>query len=101
MTREGEVRWTTYSIFNGEERWKSEGIQLGGVRSARGVVGNWFDKYTHALSALRIRFCSLLTRRQELRSPWPVWPDGVLEDSRLESSKHRQDLWAKPHKYVV
>ncbi|KAK1755999.1 hypothetical protein QBC47DRAFT_299537 [Echria macrotheca] len=44
MTPEGEVRWTTYSIFDGEEKWKSEGIQLGGIRSARGVVGNWFDR---------------------------------------------------------
>ncbi len=44
LTREGEVRWTTFSIFGGQERWRSEGIQLGGVRSARGVVGNWFDK---------------------------------------------------------
>ncbi|KAK3944895.1 hypothetical protein QBC46DRAFT_350253 [Diplogelasinospora grovesii] len=44
MTPEGEVRWTTWSIFSGEERWRSEGIQLGGVRSSRGVVGNWFDK---------------------------------------------------------
>ncbi|KAK0718149.1 hypothetical protein B0T26DRAFT_777698 [Lasiosphaeria miniovina] len=44
MTPEGEVRWTTYSIFSGIERWKSEGIQLGGIQSARGVVGNWFDK---------------------------------------------------------
>ncbi|KAK0643642.1 hypothetical protein B0T16DRAFT_186983 [Cercophora newfieldiana] len=43
-TPEGEVRWTTYSIFSGEERWKSEGIQIGGARSARGVVGTWFDK---------------------------------------------------------
>ncbi|KAK3306592.1 uncharacterized protein B0T15DRAFT_412957 [Chaetomium strumarium] len=44
MTPEGEVRWTSVSIFDGEERWKSEGVQLGGIRSARGVVGNWFDK---------------------------------------------------------
>ncbi|KAK4193566.1 hypothetical protein QBC35DRAFT_371506 [Podospora australis] len=44
MTKEGEVRWTTYSIYSGEERWKSEGFQLGGVKSARGVIGNWFDK---------------------------------------------------------
>ncbi|KAH7150044.1 hypothetical protein B0J13DRAFT_620381 [Dactylonectria estremocensis] len=44
LTQEGEVRWTTFSIFNGQERWRSEGIQVGGVRSARGVVGNWFDK---------------------------------------------------------
>ncbi|KAF7543558.1 hypothetical protein G7Z17_g10638 [Cylindrodendrum hubeiense] len=44
LTREGEVRWTTFTIFNGQERWRSEGIQVGGVRSARGVVGNWFDR---------------------------------------------------------
>ncbi|KAK4196835.1 hypothetical protein QBC40DRAFT_182549 [Triangularia verruculosa] len=44
MTKEGEVRWTTYSIYDGEERWKSEGFQLGGRKSARGVIGNWFDR---------------------------------------------------------
>ncbi|RSM18436.1 hypothetical protein CDV31_002761 [Fusarium ambrosium] len=44
LTREGEVRWTTFSIFHGVERWRSEGVQIGGVRSARGVVGNWFDR---------------------------------------------------------
>lgn len=27
-----------------EERWKSEGIQIGGMGSSRGVFGNWFDK---------------------------------------------------------
>ncbi|KAI1821527.1 hypothetical protein F4861DRAFT_518447 [Xylaria intraflava] len=44
LTPEGEVRWTTYSIFGGVERWRSESIQVGGVKSARGVVGHWFDK---------------------------------------------------------
>ncbi|KAK0742212.1 hypothetical protein B0T21DRAFT_125853 [Apiosordaria backusii] len=44
MTKDGEVRWTTYSIYDGEERWKSEGFQLGGRKSARGIIGNWFDK---------------------------------------------------------
>ncbi|KAM4057001.1 F-box-like domain-containing protein [Hirsutella rhossiliensis] len=44
LTKEGEVRWTTISVFQGEERWRSEGIQIGGLRSARGVVGHWFDK---------------------------------------------------------
>jgi hypothetical protein len=29
---------------SGEERWRSEGIQVGGVRSQRGVIGTWFDK---------------------------------------------------------
>ncbi|KAL8771829.1 MAG: hypothetical protein Q9209_002767 [Squamulea sp. 1 TL-2023] len=44
LTPEGEVRWTTFSVFHGEERWRSEGIQLGGVRAARGILGYWFDK---------------------------------------------------------
>ncbi|KAK1779090.1 hypothetical protein QBC45DRAFT_466177 [Copromyces sp. CBS 386.78] len=44
MTPEGEVRWTTSSLYDGEERWRSEGIQIGGIKSARGVIGNWFDK---------------------------------------------------------
>jgi hypothetical protein len=29
---------------NREERWRSEGIQVGGIRSKRGVTGTWFDK---------------------------------------------------------
>jgi hypothetical protein len=44
QTPEGQIRWTTFSIFHGEERWRSEGVQVGGLRSARGVLGNWFDK---------------------------------------------------------
>ena len=28
-----------------EERWRSEGIQVGGVQAARGVLGYWFDTY--------------------------------------------------------
>ncbi|KAF2721603.1 hypothetical protein K431DRAFT_246856 [Polychaeton citri CBS 116435] len=44
QTPEGEVRWTTFSIFHGEERWRSEGIQVGGLRSGRGVLGSWFDR---------------------------------------------------------
>jgi len=49
QTPEGQIRWTTFSIFHGEERWRSEGIQVGGLRSARGVLGNWFDKYETSL----------------------------------------------------
>lgn len=30
-----------------EERWQSEAIQVGGLKSARGVLGHWFDKYVH------------------------------------------------------
>ena len=44
LTPEGEVRWTSWSIFAGVERYRSEGIQIGGPQSARGVLGTWFDK---------------------------------------------------------
>ncbi|KAL8745261.1 MAG: hypothetical protein Q9190_002591 [Brigantiaea leucoxantha] len=44
LTPQGEVRWTSWSVFHGEERWRSEGVQVGGVGSARGVIGTWFDK---------------------------------------------------------
>ena len=65
-TPSGDIRWTTFSIFHGDERWRSEGVQIGGIRSARGmshtpslslpashtaylhiaigILGNWFDK---------------------------------------------------------
>jgi len=43
-TRSGAIRWTSFSIFHGEERWRSEGVQIGGIRSARGILGSWFDK---------------------------------------------------------
>ncbi|KAH7303726.1 hypothetical protein B0I35DRAFT_383555, partial [Stachybotrys elegans] len=42
LTREGEVKWTL-SIDCGKERRRCEGIQIGGIRSARGVLGNWHD----------------------------------------------------------
>jgi hypothetical protein len=51
LTREGEVRWQSVSVHGGEEKWASEGIQIGGLRSARGVLGHWFDKYVfHSFS---------------------------------------------------
>jgi hypothetical protein len=40
-------------VFHGEERWASEGIQVGGVGSARGVVGTWFDRYVHLFNRQR------------------------------------------------
>lgn len=32
------------NVPHSEERWRSEGVQIGGIRSARGILGNWFDK---------------------------------------------------------
>ena len=38
MTPHGAIHWTTFSIFHGDERWRSEGVQIGGIRSARGTL---------------------------------------------------------------
>jgi len=38
------VRWQSISIIGGTERWKSEGVQIGGKKSGRGVLGMWFEK---------------------------------------------------------
>ncbi|PKS08964.1 hypothetical protein jhhlp_003577 [Lomentospora prolificans] len=43
LTKEGEVRWTTVSTVNANPRWKTECVQIGGVRAAGPVVGNWFS----------------------------------------------------------
>ncbi|TLS28254.1 hypothetical protein PpBr36_01288 [Pyricularia pennisetigena] len=43
LTPDGEVRWSTISVFAGQERWSSEGIQIGGPKSAKCIIGNWFD----------------------------------------------------------
>jgi len=33
-----------FSIYGGQARWRSESIQIGGLNSARGCLGHWFDK---------------------------------------------------------
>lgn len=43
-----------------EERWRSEGVQVGGVGSARGVLGNWFDKHVSLRPIIAI--CFVLTK---------------------------------------
>ncbi|KAH8811386.1 hypothetical protein F5884DRAFT_749771 [Xylogone sp. PMI_703] len=43
-TKHGDIRWTTFSIYAGQARWRSESVQLGGLNSARGSIGHWFDK---------------------------------------------------------
>lgn len=50
LTLEGEVRWSSMTIMDGTEMWGSEGIQVGGVGSARGVLGTWFEKWVSSLS---------------------------------------------------
>ncbi|KAI1163328.1 hypothetical protein F5B18DRAFT_672310 [Nemania serpens] len=70
LTPEGEVRWTTFSIFGGVERWRSESIQLGGVRSAKGVLGHWFDKdFDPRGPAGPTAFWKITNMRQHSESP--------------------------------
>jgi hypothetical protein len=39
-----QVNRVLLTYDSGEERWRSDGIQVGGLRARRGVVGTWFDK---------------------------------------------------------
>jgi len=41
MTKENHIRWSFVSIFDAQLQWSSEGIQLGAVGSAMGVIGTW------------------------------------------------------------
>ncbi|KAL9594896.1 MAG: hypothetical protein Q9219_006773 [cf. Caloplaca sp. 3 TL-2023] len=44
MTRDKEIRWTLHCTTNNGERWRSEGIQIGGPNSGRGVLGTYFNE---------------------------------------------------------
>ncbi|KAL8927219.1 MAG: hypothetical protein Q9208_002395 [Pyrenodesmia sp. 3 TL-2023] len=41
LTAEGEVWWTSFETGQGAEPWECQGIQIGGLNSARGVFGMW------------------------------------------------------------
>ncbi|THH12835.1 hypothetical protein EW146_g7328 [Bondarzewia mesenterica] len=38
---DGNIRWSFVSIYDGHDQWSSEGVQLGNVCSAAGIVGAW------------------------------------------------------------
>ncbi|KAI9448948.1 hypothetical protein F5148DRAFT_1249066 [Russula earlei] len=42
MVSSGDIRWTLISFReDGQGQWSSEGVQLGGLGSAMGVIGMW------------------------------------------------------------
>ncbi|KAG1769605.1 hypothetical protein EDD22DRAFT_868420 [Suillus occidentalis] len=41
MSESGVVRWRFASIANSHIQWSSEGVQIGGIASAFGVIGTW------------------------------------------------------------
>jgi len=41
MGRDGVPRWQFVSIYDGRPQWSSEGVQIGNVGSAAGIVGCW------------------------------------------------------------
>ncbi|KAK6827792.1 F-box domain-containing protein [Apiospora arundinis] len=86
LTPEGEVRWTTFSIFNGQERWRSESVQLGGVKSAKGVLGNWFDKPDCILENIRTKFIWQNGNHGDLLYPGGVFTHNPNYDPDYDSS---------------
>ncbi|KAK3716208.1 hypothetical protein LTR37_006653 [Vermiconidia calcicola] len=94
QTPEGEIRWTTFSIFHGEERWRSEGIQVGGLRAARGVLGNWFDKRVHLFNASNEYFDVTNATQRDYDMHGPAGPTAFwketdeLADEKTSSSTY-------------
>lgn len=41
MTAAGEVRWRLHFLRNGDPWKRIEAVQIGGLRSGRGAIGNW------------------------------------------------------------
>ncbi|KAK3331333.1 hypothetical protein B0H66DRAFT_587552 [Apodospora peruviana] len=86
------AHWTQEAyVRRDSHKWES-GIQIGGIQSARGVVGTWSKEY---------KFHSNLAISQDLR--WPLPTNGLVEDfgdrvlrNRVEDIKYEillQDLW--------
>ncbi|KAG1777383.1 hypothetical protein EV702DRAFT_1102901 [Suillus placidus] len=49
MSEGGVVRWRFASIANSHIQWSSEGVQIGGIASAFGVIGTWTGiRHDHA-----------------------------------------------------
>jgi len=42
---DGHIRWSFVSMYDGHDQWSSEGVQVGNVCSAAGVVGSWSGAY--------------------------------------------------------
>lgn len=41
MTKDNYIRWSFVSIYDSLVQWRSEGVQVGAVASAMGVIGIW------------------------------------------------------------
>jgi hypothetical protein len=39
--KDGNIHWRMISIYAGEARWYSSGVQIGGPQSGSGVYGMW------------------------------------------------------------
>ncbi|KAI0047683.1 hypothetical protein FA95DRAFT_1558888 [Auriscalpium vulgare] len=45
IMEDGNIRWSFTSIYDSNDQWSSEGVQIGNVCSAAGVVGAWTGAY--------------------------------------------------------
>ncbi|EME77153.1 uncharacterized protein MYCFIDRAFT_180162 [Pseudocercospora fijiensis CIRAD86] len=72
QTPERKNRWTAFSVFSGKEGWRSEGIQAGGLNSARGVHRRLLDTDEHCEGASAAR------ERNHVMLHW-----GIKNDSSL------------------
>lgn len=78
-----QVRWTMVIRYGGEDRWKVEGVQMGGRGSKRG----FFGVSTARGSSVDIADEAGMDRRYQ-GAALPEWTSVVLEDLSLRRACH-------------
>ncbi|KAG8884759.1 hypothetical protein FRB97_003279 [Tulasnella sp. 331] len=93
----GAIKWNLVSIWDGEERWTSQGIQIGGVGSARGVIGSWSgfehnagDPVGNTVSAPR----PILASANDIISAEPLSYESGTDVKRGRSTRRKKTLLA-------
>lgn len=74
-----------------EERWKSEGVQIGGIGSGRGVFGHWFDKYVPLLFLTPESQIRKLIFRRNLSDEGPAGPTAFWKISNEIKEERDED----------
>jgi hypothetical protein len=75
-----------------EERWKSEGIQVGGVRSSRGVLGHWFDKFVSSFPLVRPNIMTIPNPNRDHDHHGPAGPTAFWKVSNEIDDSPADDL---------
>ncbi|KAF3205950.1 hypothetical protein TWF679_009129 [Orbilia oligospora] len=97
LTTEGEIRWTSFSIFQGEERWRSEGTMeehFDIVVVGAGLAG--ISAAYRVQTMLPNRKFLILEARERIGGTWDIFKyPGIRSDSDLTTYGFPFAPWTK------